>query len=102
MRSDSAPRRRRANIDTVTEAEAEAERSFVEIRIWDRSALVLLDWLLTTDESALPYAHPSQKQALRDLSTALEWARGLGYDEAEVAAAREQVSMDMSEDDRLI
>lgn len=80
----------------------EPEPEFVGIRLWDRSVLVLLDWLLETDESSLPYTHPAQKQALRDLQTAIEWARGLGYTDAELAVAQEQVSSNMSDEDRRI
>ncbi|MFL6062689.1 MAG: hypothetical protein ACJ72E_15785 [Marmoricola sp.] len=80
----------------------ESEPGFVGLRIWDRSALVLMDWLLTTDENALPYTHPAQKQALRDLLTAVEWARGLGYTDADLATAQEQVSSNMSDEDRNI
>ncbi len=80
----------------------EPEPGFVGLRVWDRSVLVLMDWLLTTDEAALPYTHPAQKQALRDLLTAIEWARGLGYTDAELAVAQEQVSSNMSDEDREI
>lgn len=80
----------------------EPEPGFIGLRVWDRSVLVLMDWLLTTDETALPYTHPAQKQALRDLLTAIEWARGLGYTDAELEVAREQVSSNMSDDDRSI
>lgn len=73
---------------------------FIDIRVWDQSVLVLMDWLLTTDEGSLPYAHPAQKQALRDLLTALEWARGLGYTDAELSAAQDRVARDMSDEDR--
>jgi hypothetical protein len=76
------------------------EPGFVGIRVWDRSVLVLMDWLLTTDETAIPFGHPSQKQALRDLLTAIEWARGLGYTDTELAVAQEQVSSNMSDEDR--
>ena len=76
------------------------EPGFTGLRIWDRSLLVLMDWLLTTDEAALPYTHPAQKQPLRDLLTAIEWARGLGYTDAELATANEQVSSNMSDEDR--
>jgi hypothetical protein len=61
-----------------------------------------MDWLITTDEASLPYTHPAQKQALRDLLAAIEWARGLGYTDAELAVAQEQVSSNMSEEDRNI
>ena len=80
----------------------EPEPGFVGVRIWDRSVLVLMDWLLTTDETAIPHTHPSQKQALRDLLTAIEWARGLGYTAAELQVAQEQVSSNMSDEDRKI
>lgn len=54
--------------------------------------------MLTHDEQALPYAHPAQKQALRDLLTALEWTRGLGNSEAQLADAQDQVAQDMSDE----
>ena len=54
---------------------SEPAPEFVYVRVWDQSALALMDWLLTTDEGSLPYAHPAQKQAPRDLPTALEWSR---------------------------
>ena len=81
---------------------SESEPQFLNLRLWDQSALVLFDWLLATDEDSLPCAHPAQKQALRDLVTALEWTRGLGYTEAEVSAAQDRVAKDMAEDDRSI
>ena len=73
---------------------------FVDVRLWDMSALVLMDWLLTTGEGALVYSHPGQKQALRDVLTALEWCVGLGYTGDELAAAQDRVARDMSEEDR--
>lgn len=81
---------------------SESEPQFIDLRLWDQSALVLFDWLLTTDEDSLPYTHPAQKQALRDLATTLEWTRGLGYTEAELSAAQDRVAKDMAEDDRSI
>lgn len=78
------------------------EPGFVDLRVWDRSVLVLMDWLLTTDEKALPYTHPAQMQALRDLLTAIEWSRGLGYTDEELAVAQEEVSSNMSDEDRHI
>ena len=87
-----------ANIERMTEPDPE----FVGIRVGNRSSLVLMDWLLSTDEAALPYTHPSQKQALRDLLTAIEWARGLEYTDAELEVAQEQVSSNMSDEDRAI
>ena len=81
---------------------SEISPTFVDLRLWDQSALVLLDWLLESDETVLPFDHPAQKQALRDLSTALEWARGLGYDQAELRAAQDRVARDMADEDRSI
>ncbi|WP_188111452.1 hypothetical protein [Nocardioides antri] len=40
----------------------ETEPVFMDIRLWDQSALVLLDCLLETDESSLTYSHPAQKR----------------------------------------
>ncbi len=81
---------------------SQPEPQFVDFRLWDQSALVLFDWLLARDESSLPFTHPSQKQALRDLSTSIEWARGLGYTDAELSVAQEQVARDMADEDRRI
>jgi hypothetical protein len=39
---------------------------------------------------------------LRDLLAAIEWARGIGYTEAELARAQEQVSSNMADEDRRI
>ena len=80
----------------------DAEPTFVDIRLWDRSALVLMNWLLTHNERSLPYDHPAQKQALRDLLTALEWTRGLGFSERELADAQERVAKNMSDEDRAV
>ena len=79
---------------------SEPAPAFLDVRLWDRSALVLFDWLLVSDETSLPLSHSAQKQALRDLSTALEWVRGLGYDGAELRTAQERVARDMAEEDR--
>lgn len=79
-----------------------AEPGFVALRLWDQSALVLLDWLMETDEDAVPYTHPAQKQALRDLLLSLEMYRGLGYTDEELSVAQERVSSAMSDEDRRI
>lgn len=93
---ERAPPLRCANITRMNDSTP----TFLDIRLWDRSALVLMDWLLATNEQALPFAHPAQKQALRDLLAALEWCRGLGYTDEELAEAQEQVARDMSSEDR--
>ena len=77
---------------------SQPDPQFVDLRLWDQSALVLFDWLLTRDETSLPFTHPSQKQALRDLSASIEWARGLGYTDIELSVAQEQVARDMAEE----
>ncbi|MFD1945938.1 hypothetical protein [Nocardioides aestuarii] len=81
---------------------SEPEPQLLDLRLWDQSALVLFDWLMTRDEDSLPFTHPAQKQALRDLATSIEWARGLGHTDAELTVAQEQVARDMADDDRSI
>jgi hypothetical protein len=44
----------------------------VEIRLWRADAIVLFDWLMSTDLNSVPITHPAQKQALADLLTRLE------------------------------
>ncbi|WP_139977293.1 hypothetical protein [Nocardioides litoris] len=81
---------------------ADADPTFVDVRLWDRSALVLMDWLQTHDEASLPFSDPAEKQALRDLLSALEWSLGLGASEAELAEARTRVARDMADEDRVL
>jgi hypothetical protein len=45
---------------------------------------------------------PPRDGTLRDLLTAIEWSRGLGYTDAELAVAQEQVSSNMSDEDHEI
>lgn len=78
------------------------EPKFLNLRIWDQSALVLMNWLLETDETTLSYSHPGQKQALRDLLFALESTRGLGFTDEELSLAQTAVARDMSDEDRNI
>jgi hypothetical protein len=73
---------------------------FIQIPLWDRSAIVLFDWLMATNEKDLPYSHPGQKQALRDLLTALEGAAPTDFTEAELASAQDRVARDMADEDR--
>ncbi|MGW7244647.1 hypothetical protein, partial [Streptomyces sp. NPDC054804] len=39
----------------------------VSVRLWRADAIVLFDWLMTTDLDSVPVTHPAQKQALADL-----------------------------------
>ncbi|GLP72219.1 hypothetical protein TUSST3_88370 [Streptomyces sp. TUS-ST3] len=35
----------------------------VDLRLWRSDAIVLFDWLMSTDLNAVPITHPAQKQA---------------------------------------
>ncbi|MFF8841130.1 hypothetical protein ACF08N_00115 [Streptomyces sp. NPDC015127] len=39
----------------------------VDLRLWRPDAIVLFDWLMSTDLNTVPITHPAQKQALADL-----------------------------------
>ncbi|WP_040784965.1 hypothetical protein [Nocardia pneumoniae] len=70
----------------------------VNVRLWRADAIVLFDWLATTDLNAVPTTHPAQKQALQDLLTRFEWAADENVTTAtaeEIAAAQEEVARDM-------
>ena len=49
----------------------------VSIHLWRADAIVLFDWLMSTDLNAVPITHPAQKQALADLLTRLEQETGI-------------------------
>ncbi|MCU4749465.1 hypothetical protein [Streptomyces sp. G-5] len=68
----------------------------VTVKLWRADAVVLFDWLASTDLNAVPIVHPAQKQALADLATALEWGTDvMASTEDEVATAQEAVARDM-------
>ncbi|MCX4972694.1 hypothetical protein OG266_20520 [Streptomyces sp. NBC_00554] len=70
----------------------------VTIRLWRADAIVLFDWLMSTDLNAVPISHPAQKQALADLLGRFEWASDTDITastEEEIAAAQEEVAKDM-------
>jgi hypothetical protein len=76
----------------------EPELPTVSVRLWRADAVVLFDWLMSTDLNLVPVEHPAQKQALADLLSRLEWdvdAEIAGSTAEEVAAAREQVARNM-------
>ncbi|MER5916860.1 hypothetical protein ABT124_42505 [Streptomyces sp. NPDC001982] len=70
----------------------------VTVRLWRADAIVLFDWLMSTDLDSVPVTHPAQKQALVDLLSRLEWAAEAdvtGSTAEEIAAAQQEVARDM-------
>jgi len=70
----------------------------VTVTLWRADAVVLFDWLMSTDLNTVPITHPAQKQALADLLSRLEWAADTdvtGSTAEEIAAAQEEVAKDM-------
>ncbi|NBM19925.1 hypothetical protein [Streptomyces sp. GC420] len=70
----------------------------VTVPLWHADAVVLFDWLMTTDLNTVPITHPAQKQALMDLLTRLKSdvdADIASSTEEEIAAAQEAVARDM-------
>ncbi|MGW1675383.1 hypothetical protein [Streptomyces sp. NPDC002324] len=70
----------------------------VNVRLWRADAIVLFDWLMSTDLNAVPITHPAQKQALADLLSRFEWACDVDITNStapEIAAAQEEVAKDM-------
>ena len=66
------------------------------IRLWRADAVVLFDWLMSTDLNSVPISHPAQKQALTDLLARLEQDTDVtAVDDAEIAAAQAAVAQDM-------
>ncbi|WAL67672.1 hypothetical protein ORV05_07790 [Amycolatopsis cynarae] len=45
----------------------------VTVRLWRAGAVVLFDWLMSTDLDSVPVTHSAQKQALADLLSRLEY-----------------------------
>lgn len=70
----------------------------ITIRLWRSDAIVLFDWLMSTDLNSVPITHPAQKQALSDLLTRFDWATDIdirGCTAAEIATAQDEVARDM-------
>lgn len=70
----------------------------VNIRLWRADAIVLFDWLTSTDLNTVPITHPAQKQALADLCSRFKWAcdyNVMECSEEEIAAAQADVAKDM-------
>jgi hypothetical protein len=74
----------------------------VSLTLWRSDAVVLFDWLKSTDLDTIPLQHPAEKQALTDLLTRLEGhtdipygKSGTGLTQDEIDAARAEVAHDM-------
>lgn len=67
----------------------------VAIKIWQAGAIVLFDWLMTTDLNTVPITHPAQKQALADLLTRLEETIDVSVTQGQIDVAQAQVARDM-------
>ena len=66
------------------------------LELWPCDAIVLYDWLMTVDLSAIPVGHKAQKQALADLLTALETqVPAAGVTQAQIDRAQDEVSKNM-------
>lgn len=70
----------------------------VKLSLWRADAIVLFDWLMSTDLNTVPITHPAQKQALADLLSRLEFDTDTditGSTAEEIAAAQAAVAKDM-------
>jgi hypothetical protein len=66
----------------------------VKLSLWRADAIVLFDWLMSTDLNTVPITHPAQKQALADLLSRLEFDTDTditGSTAEEIAAARQHM-----------
>ncbi|WP_344547328.1 hypothetical protein [Actinomadura fulvescens] len=76
----------------------ESDLPTVTLRLWRADAIVLFDWLMSTELDSVPITHPAQKQALADLLSRLEYgvdADVAGSTSEEIAAAQKEVARDM-------
>lgn len=70
----------------------------VNLSLWRADAIVLFDWLNTTDLNTVPITHPAQKQALADVLSRFEWAADTDITDVsaeEIAEAQQAVAKDM-------
>jgi hypothetical protein len=73
-----------------------ADLPVVEIKLWRADAVVLFDWLMSTDLNTVPITHPAQKQALADLLTRLEHETDIpGVTQEQIDAAQGEVARDI-------
>lgn len=73
----------------------DADLPVVELRIWQSDAIVLSDWLMSTDLNTVPISHPAQKQALADLLTRLEVSIDTSVTRQQIEIAQSEVARDM-------
>jgi hypothetical protein len=77
-------------------SEMDGELPTVKIEIWRSDAVVLFDWLMSTDLNTVPITHPAQKQALADLLTRLEHETDVpGATQEQIDVAQAEVARDM-------
>lgn len=70
-----------------------SEQPRVRLELWRADAVVLFDWLMSTDLTAVPATHPAQRQAFIDLCDELENQTDvLAATLEEVAHAQEDVA----------
>lgn len=68
----------------------------VAVRLWRADAVVLFDWLMSTDLNTVPITHPAQKQALTDLCSQLEVQTDvMGATDEQITQAQAEVARDM-------
>lgn len=69
----------------------------VSVELWTEDAVVLFDWLESTDLNLVPAEHEAVKQALTDLYARLEEIVPYEFDmtSERVAAAQQKVSKNM-------
>ena len=75
-----------------------ADLPLVNLSLWRADAIVLFDWLNTTDLNTVPITHPAQKQALADVLSRFEWTTDTDITDVsaeEIAAAQAAVAKDM-------
>ncbi|WP_449479842.1 hypothetical protein [Streptomyces avidinii] len=67
----------------------------VDLRLWRADAIVLFDWLMSTDLNTVPITHPAQKQALTDLLARLEEVDIIESTSEEITSAQAEVAKNM-------
>ncbi len=66
------------------------------IVLWRADAIVLFDWLMSTDLNTVPITHPAQKQALADLLSRIEQDSFVtDVTQEQIDAAQGEVARDM-------
>lgn len=74
----------------------EPELPTCDIRLWRADAVVLFDWLSSTDLNTVPITHTAQKQALMDLLGRLEADTDVPFSTVEdIELAQTEVAKDM-------